>query len=98
MSAYLLFFVFGGIVFVALWRYIVRALAYCGIGFAALVAWRVFPIVLTSDYTKPIFIGGMSALVVCILCYAYIRHMIIWFYLRDTIERSKQAAQKGKLW
>lgn len=102
VTFFLLTFVIGGFAFVALWRYVLIALYWCGMALAVVLAWRIVQLVdggtLTATYVKPIFIGGISALVVCILCSGYIRHALIFFYLRSAIQKDKDNAAKGKLW
>lgn len=99
---YLTFFLCGGFMFIALWRYILMAIYYGGMALAVVLAWRIIALVngdsFTLEYAKPIFVGGISALVVCILCSGYIRHTVIMFYLRSAIQRDKDNAAKGKLW
>lgn len=102
MYLYAGIFIAGAVFAMALWRYIIMALYWVGMAFGVLFAWRIISLLdngaFTLTYAKPIFIGALSALVVCILCSGYIRHTVILFYLRSAIQRDKDNAQRGKLW
>lgn len=98
MWLYIIMFIAGGIIITALQHQILYVLRWCTMGLGVLLGWRVIQLVSDHESIKPIFIGAISAFVVCLLMSAHIRHTLIYFYLRRTIQRDKDAAQAGKLW
>ena len=101
MITYIITFFMGGIICYILRKLIAKVFYWCGVAIAVILSWRIIERVypqITMEYARPILVGAISALVVCILCSAYIRHMLILFYLQRTIQRDKDAAKAGRLW
>lgn len=98
MWVYIIIFIAGGIIITALQQQILYVLRWCIMGLGVLFGWHIVQLLLDHESMKPIFIGGISAFVVCLLMSAHIRHTLIYFYLKRTIQRDKDAAQAGKLW
>ncbi len=102
MILYVSIFLAGAVVAIVLWKIIVRALYWLTMALGTVFAWRIVELVngqtFTTTYAKPIFVGAISALVVCMLCSGYIRHTLILFYLRAAIQKDKENASRGKLW
>lgn len=91
------------IVTLLFYRAILRLLYYCAMFVVVVTAFRIV-VTLLPELNHDGFwissaVGGVLGFVVIgILCAGWIRQALIWFYLQDTIDRSKQAAAKGKLW
>ncbi len=98
---YLSIFVAGMCMAYVLRKLLAIAVYYCGMTIAVVLGWRIIELIdngFTVAFAMPVFVGAISALVVCILCSSYIRHTLIYFYLRNAIQRDKDNAAKGKLW
>ena len=88
---------------IAFKRIIIRVLTYgalaLGVGLAGLAAIRVDDRLARAEFLTSAIVGGVTGfLVVGILCAAWIRHGLIYFYLQRTIQRDRDAAKAGKLW
>lgn len=84
-------------------RAILTVVYWCALILCGVVALRVVMILLPeldrNSFWASSALGVLSGfIVVGILCASWIRQAVIWFYLQDTIERSKAAASKGKMW
>jgi hypothetical protein len=86
-------------------RWIIRALqALLLIGFAALLVRGLYlaDTLTLQGIAPPALIAGASAVFGLIIgltvAYGFIRHAIIHFYLKQAIEKQKQAATAGRLW
>ncbi len=90
----------------AFYRWIIRALqALLLIGLAAVLVRGLYladSLTLQSSASTPLIVAGASAVlgltIGLTIAYGFIRHAIIHFYLKQAIEKQKQAAQGGRLW
>lgn len=82
---------------------ILTVIYWCAMSTCGVVALRLV-VILLPELDRGAFWPSSAAgavlgfVVVGILCAGWIKRLLIQFYLYDTIERSKQAASKGKMW